>query len=341
MPPLTALLLTDGRQGHVSLAEGLLAAMARRRPIETVRVHVRRPRWLPARALSAIWNGGLAPEHVLRRLYGIDPATLPQAGVVVSAGGDTLAANAAAARLLAVPNLFYGSLRRYRPEDFSLVLTSYARNANLPNHVMALKPSRFDADRLPVARLEAGAPRTVGLLVGGDAGRAFRYTAGDWDGLLAFIDTLSRFDGTRWIASNSRRTPDAVSDRLAGLAEAGGPITRFIDVRRASAGSLEELFAAAEVLAVTSDSSSMVSEGVWVRRPVVVLAPCSGILTPDESGYRAWLAENGWTRTVSIEGLTAERFTVACSEITPLAFNPLDHLAAILAERLPQLLAKG
>lgn len=336
MPPLLVLQLSDGRPGHVTLSDGILAAIRRRRPIEVRRIEVRRPGWLPARVLSALSNARLAPERILRHVYGVAPAELTGAGLVVSAGGDTLAANVAAQRLLSVPNLFYGSLRRYRPEDFALVLTSYARNADRPRHVMTLKPSRFDADALALPPRPAGSPAVAGLLIGGDAGSEVRFATGDWDRLLAFTEAYARATGTRWIVTNSRRTPDALSERLASLVGKSA-IAELIDVKSAAPGTLDDLLRRAELLAVTADSSSMVSEGVWVRRRTISLAPARCALTPDETGYREWLAANGWIRSLDIATLTPERFGAALAEITPLAESPLDALARLLEQRLPAL----
>src|SRR5207244_39855 len=100
------------------------------------------------------------------------------------------------ARIRAVPNVFYGSLRLFDPHDFSIVLTSYARNAGLPNHVLALKPARLDPDRLRPAHTDkTSAPRTIGLLMGGDAG-PIAYTAADWTRLLALPSAMQRLQGT-------------------------------------------------------------------------------------------------------------------------------------------------
>lgn len=336
MPPLLALQLSDGRPGHATLSDGILAAIRRRRPVEVRRVEVRRPPWLPARVLSLVSNARTRPEHVLRRVYGVDPDIVAGVDLVVSAGGDTLAANVASSRLAGVANIFYGSLRRYPPTDFALVLTSYARNALRPRHAMTLKPSRFDADALALPPRAAGAPPLAGLLIGGDAGREVRFTASDWDRLLAFAEAYWRATGTRWIVTNSRRTPEAVSDRLAALVGPGA-IAELIDVRNARQGALEDLFRRAELLAVTADSSSMVSEGVWVRRKTISLAPAACNLTADETGYRDWLESNAWIRRLPIATLTPERFAAAVAEVRPLAESPLDALADLLAERLPQL----
>lgn len=331
MTALTALLISDGKPGHFHLADGILAAAQRLRPLDIHRLAVRRPRWLTPGLLWRLSTSGLSPTVVLGYAYGIDATTLPNAGLVVSAGGDTLAANIAASRLLGAPNIFYGSLRRYDPEQFALVLTSYERNATKPRHVMTLKPSRLDPDTLPP--VSGGAPRPpkfAGFLVGGDAGTV-RFAAQDWSRLATFLEATNKAHGTRWIVSNSPRTPSDVSDALARrAAEPGGPILELIDVRRAGTGSLDKLFAAAEMIIVTADSSSMVSEAVWARRPVLAVSPAGMTLPPDEQEYRRYLETNRWVGALDIASLTPVSLLAALAAVRPLAENPLDRLGAVL-----------
>jgi hypothetical protein len=341
MTAIDALLLSDGRPGHFNLAEGVLAAAERLHPLTVTRMEVRRPRWLTPGMLWRLSSSRFSPTVILGYAYGIDAAELPPAKLVVSAGGDTLAANVAAARLLSAPNIFYGSLRRYRPEDFALVLTSYERNAVKPRHVMTLKPSRLDPGTLPRPVAGSGAkwPAVAGLLAGGDAGTV-RFEAHDWSRLLAFVEATHRASGTRWVVSNSPRTPASFSDALARRAAVpNGPIREVIDVRSAGSGTLGGLFAAADAIMVTADSSSMLSEAVWARRPVISVSPEAMTLPADEQEYRRYLQRNGWTRPLAIAELTPERFLAELMSIRPLAENPLDHLASILAERLPGVLA--
>jgi mitochondrial fission protein ELM1 len=344
MRPLKALLISDGRPGHYHLAEGILAAIARCRPVETTRIEIDRRPWMPGRFLAALVNGGMSPSAVLRLGYGLKASRLRGADIVVSAGGDTLAANAAAARLLGVPNIFYGSLRRFKPEDFSLVLTSHARNSARPRHVVTLKPSAVDPDTLAQpTSLAVGTggsgPDIAGLLIGGNTA-TIRYGAQDWSQLIDFMRALHASAGTRWIVSNSRRTPQEASDRLAALAaEPGSPVESFIDVRSAGSETLAGLFARSELVIATVDSSSMVSEGVWVRRPVIAVAPASSRLSDHEQEYRDYLEASGWARSIAIADLKVERLLPALREIKPLSANPLDLLAATLGEKLPGLFA--
>src|SRR5690606_33238115 len=112
--------------------------IARRTPVSVVRVPIERRRLTPGRALAGALKFGIPAETVLRSGYTIGRALPKAVDLVISAGGDTLAANAAAACLYGAPNIFCGTLRHLPPEAFSLVVSSYARHAGLPRHLVAL-----------------------------------------------------------------------------------------------------------------------------------------------------------------------------------------------------------
>jgi uncharacterized protein len=335
--PLSILLISDGRPGHFNLAEGIVAAVARLRPVDVNRLEVKRPAWLPARVLSTLVNHGMAPERILGWLYGVDPGGLGHVDLIVSAGGNTLAANIAAAEITGAANVFYGSLRRYGAEDFALVMSSYAGPADEPNQVMTLKPSKLDPDELGVIADDSHeTARRLGLIIGGNSGTV-RFVEADWDRLLGFVRS-SGSSGVNWIVANAPRTPEAVSDRLAEMAAAdNSPIEQFIDVRTAGSGTLGILLSRAEAVVCTADSSTMLSETVWMRRPVVAVSPKAFSLPENEADYRAWLSKKGWTRQMSIQELAPETLETALDEIVVLDSNPMDGLAALLEERLPQL----
>jgi mitochondrial fission protein ELM1 len=205
---------------------------------------------------------------------------------------------------------------------------------------MSLKPSSIDPATLPARprgqRLGPGRPPGIaGLLIGGEAG-GFNYTPDDWTVLIGFLGETQRIWGTRWIVSNSRRTPGAVSDTLASLAAStDGPIVEYIDVRSVGAGTLRMLFERAEAIVCTVDSSTMISEAISALLPVIGVSPSSHTFTEEERGYRAFLAANGWYGSLPITELAPERFLAELAKLRPLTENPLDRLAAILKERLP------
>ena len=181
-------------------------------------------------------------------------------------------------------------------------------------------------------------PKLAGLLIGGNAG-PFRYRRKEWASLLDFARDVAKQWGTRWLVSTSRRTPDFVADRVAALAQDSGVVSRFIDYRTAGPGTLPQVFSEAEVIVSTEDSSTMISEAVSARLPVVGAAPSAHRFTDDEQDYRDFLIRNNWCRVLPIAALNPDAFARALSEIEPLAENPLDALAAKLKQRLPELFA--
>lgn len=340
MQPLKILILADDRPGHYHLSEGVAAAMGRRRPVSIETKRIKERGLLKGRIGASLLAAGLSPAHVLRFGYGIEASAINRPDVLITAGGDTLNANVALARLLGVPNIFCGTLRRHSSEAFALVISSYARHAGLPRHLVALKPNGMDPDTLGRDRpvLTPGKPpQLAGLLVGGDSG-LFRYTPEEWHRLQAFLVDSHRALGTRWIVSTSRRSPDQVADALASLARRDdGPITELIDFRTAGPGTLPGLLARVEAILCTEDSSTMLSEAVCARLPVVGVAPAEHAFKDEEREYRDFMLREGWCRFVPLAKLTPAAFSAALREVKPLHENHLDTLAGEIAQRLPQL----
>jgi mitochondrial fission protein ELM1 len=341
--PLKVIFLADTRPGHYHLAEGVIAAIARLRPVEVTRIEVKRKWIVPTRWLRRRINAeSFYPPRMLRMAYRIQADELPKADLVVSAGGETQMPNICVTRLFDVPNIFCGALLRgLGAENFSLVISSYDRDATSPRHMVVLKPSAIDPDALgrpaSIPRYGPGNhPHLAGLLIGGNAG-PIRYRAGEWERLLDFAKLLSQAWGTRWLISTSRRTPGHVADKVAELARDQSVVERFIDYRTAGPGTLPEIFGEAEMIVCTEDSSTMVSEAVSARLPVIGVAPAAHRFTDEESAYRAFLVRNNWSRVLPIAALTPDTFAAALSEIEPIKENPLDALAARLKERLPAL----
>jgi mitochondrial fission protein ELM1 len=341
--PLKIILLADTRPGHYHLAEGVIAAIARLRPVEVTRVLVKRKWIVPTRWLRRRINAkSFYPPRMLRMAYRIQAGELPQPDLVVSAGGETQMPNICVTRLFNVPSIFCGSLLRgLGPENFSLIISSYDSDAISPRHLVALKPAAIDPDALgrPAEIPRYGAelkPKLAGLLIGGNAG-PFRYTRAEWERLVAFAREVSQAWGTRWLVSTSRRTPDFVADMLAELAKDKSVVERFIDYRTAGPGTLPQIFATAEIIVCTEDSSTMISEAVSARLPAVGVAPAAHNFTDEEQAYREFMIGQGWCRVLPIAALTPDTLANALSEIEPIKENPLDALAARLKERLPQL----
>lgn len=342
MRPLTILILSDGRPGHYHLAEGVVAAIGRKRAVNVRTIAIDRRRATPGRLLAVALGLGVPPRVVVRTAYGSDLRTWGGADLIVSAGGDTLAANVSAARALGAPNIFCGTLRHFAPEAFALVISSYARHAGMPRHLVALKPNGIDPDKLSAqAGRSSGAigapPQVAGLLVGGPSG-LFHWRDDEWERLASFLEASWLQLGLRWVVSTSRRTPDAMADRLQNMTEGlNGPIEDLIDFRIAGPGTLPRLFGRVDAILATEDSSTMLSEAVCARLPVIGVSPERHTFKDEEAEYRAFLTSEGWCRSVPLAHLTPSRFLEALREVRPLRENHLDKLAESIAERLPEL----
>jgi mitochondrial fission protein ELM1 len=342
--PLRALLFSDGKPGHHRQAEGVLAAIGRLRPVWAAQREVKRRLLVPTRTLLQFVNHGLSPAAILRIGYGVDAAALPRADLIVSAGGETLAANAAAARLFSAPNVFIGRLRRLERERVGVILVSLESLATHPNCLVCLPPSPIERKgRASGGGLERWGrtrpPHRVGVLIGGNSG-TLRYSTADWHTLTQFLLAAHRSAAIRWLVTTSRRSGAAIAGSLAQLAgDAASGIEMFIDYRKPGRSSLAAIYGAADAILCTDDSTSMISEAVGACLPVVAVRPRAGRLEKREREYRELLATKGWYRALPLSGLTTEAFLAALEEIAPRTSSPLDELAAALRNRLPGLFA--
>lgn len=341
MSPIKVILFADHRPGHYHVSEGVVKALGRVADVDCTRIDIQRRKLLPNRFMRSLLKRGTSPEKLIGLGYRFKTSELPEADLIVSSGGETLIANIATARLLGAQNIFCGSLRKLAPENFSLVLTSYDRLENEPRHAIVLKPNTMDPDALgrggalPEFSLEAP-PRRVACLIGGDSGY-FTFTEEEWRGLADRLKDISRAYGMKWLISTSRRTGDLAGDIFAELAQDEGVVERFVDYRTAGPGTLPDILARADAVLCTADSSSMVSEAVSARQPVIGIRPAVSGYKPEEAEYLDFMAARNWCRFFDLGEFDATLFMSALGEITPTQENHLDMLAGVLQTRLPDL----
>ncbi len=338
MKTIEVLLLVDDNPGHYHLAEGVITALERLVCTNVTRIRIERNWWAPGRLLAKMANAKAANKVMLKLGYGINLDDLAAAQLVISAGGNTLGANVAAARALGADNIFIGSVRRFQPENFSIVVTSYERFADLPRHLVSLKPCKLDPDAMSRSKRSQTTPAIAGLLLGGDTPR-YKYTSDEWQRLADMVDAVHKRNGTRWLISNSRRTSEFASDLFAQKAAGSDSGIEFIDFRTAGPGTLGRIFETADIIACTEDSSTMISEAIAARIPVIGLTPEIHSFSPQEQEYRHYLQHNNWTRSLSIDSLSPEVIERTLAEIIPMEENHLDLLASRLKQRLPGLLS--
>lgn len=326
------LIISDGRPGHYRQSEAIVAALARKRPVETARVEARAGKAIP-RALAPRLARWLPPRLYLAVVHGLSESDFPACDLVVSAGAVTFGANIALAKLRGIPNVVAGSLRGIDPRDVSLTLLPYARARDLPNHACLIKPAAIDPDTLPKARawegFASGEERKIGVLVGGPTANA-AFAPPDWERLAALLGECAGEQGISLRIATSPRTPQGAYDALEPLA--GRANVRFIDFREAGPGSAGPVYEC-DAMLVTADSMSMITEAVAAQRPAVALAPARTQPNADDEAVES-LVKDGRLRVLALADASAQSLDPAFASITPMRENHLDVLAETVLSRV-------
>jgi mitochondrial fission protein ELM1 len=332
------LIVSDGLGGHDRSSYGILAALKKYRCVEAVLLPVEERRGKSRRLKRALarllpfgpfWNNFY---RVGKRLSPANPVpainAVPERPIdlVVSTGPATAAANIALARHFGAKNIYFGFPEFRLADGFTLLLCPAApqRGANV---AYALRPSELDAAALPEARAigEGGEERTAALLIGGDS-RHYTYAARDMDILAERLADLSAaMPWLRWTVFDSRRTPKRGLQRFAEiLARSAAPI----DVVRYSEAGLLSNSAAfkSDLVLVTADSMSMISESVAARRPTGILFPDDYQASRRDRLEHELLTSKGTAFELKFSALEAKAIMAALPGIRLMAESQLDIL---------------
>jgi mitochondrial fission protein ELM1 len=327
--PYHILLLKDHRPGHYRKSDGVAKAIARHIPVSVADIAVRARLGVPTRLQRKALSLERFGPALLRLVWGIRQASITPPDLIISTGADTLAPNALLARHFGCRNIFIGTIRDISPESFSAVLSARPEFLGRERHFIVLSPSGVDPDALgeaaPIGSPERLWGRTLALLVGGPA-PGYSFSDGDWEVVKSLLQAGLEA-GAHWFVTTSRRTPDAVADRLAMTAAALSGKVQFIDYRQAKAGSIDPLFNADAIL-VTEDSNTMISEAVAARRPVVVLRPER---LASEMSSLGLLRDQRRVGVVPMREATIERVVEAVLSCRPLEENPMETLYRLLS----------
>jgi len=251
--------LTTGEQGMRTQARGLAEAVAD----DTREVTV-------ARA-GALWFPGGSANR-LRRL-GLAP---PWPDILVTCGRRSVALSIAIGRASG-GRVFRVHIQdpRTDPAAFDLVLAmghdriaASEKVIKLASALHDLTPGKLDAaaDAWRARFAALGRP-LVGVLVGGDL-RGRRFGRADSDALVDGLARLRQETGAAFAITPSRRTPEALRRRLE--AAFGGDGRGFV-WNLAGPNPYRAILALADRLVATSDSVSMISEALFLPKPVDVL----------------------------------------------------------------------
>lgn len=326
------LLLLDKKPGHFHQTEGVAQIVARLTPVDIERIPIRRGLLAHNDVLRFVMRRAHEdPALWLKRLYGIDLKQIGPADAIIGSGRPTIAAGILLSRLRNVPFVYSGEIRGYDTTDVALQIVNSPRAAGHPRAAYAPVPGKIDSDALPVPRrlhtLADLSGAEVSLLIGGNS-HGHVFTDHEWRRLGGLIEEAAREYGIRWRVSTSRRSPARLGDDFARLA-ANGAILEFVDYRTAGAGSADRLFGA-DAVVVTEDSTSMISEGLAARRPVIALKPAK-VAPSSVNETVAAMAAGGGLAILPIGTATPQQLASTLTTLKLPVLHPRDVIAAAVA----------
>lgn len=341
LPALRVWVLSDGRPGHFNQAKGVLRALERHYAVDA--------RWIDLRLRLAAWRLPLGwwlnrradpgPAGRLGLFYRLDALPAERPDLIVSAGGNTLYANAWLGRALGVRNLFVGDIRRLRPRCFWRVLSYCRRQPSPPFLHWPITPVPIVGEELAARgaafRAEhglAGQPLWT-VLVGGDGG-GYRYDRQDWDNLVQWLARSGKSEGVRWLVVTGRRSGAEIERLLAE--KTGAAWVAAISLYSREQGSrYMDFLAAGDRLVCTEDSHMMLTEAISAGKPVLAVRPADARPQPTNRQFLEMYEQGGYLQRQTLADLAKGNATWQAARpsgfVSPLA-GLGDLLRGCLAE---------
>lgn len=334
------LVIHDGNKGHLKQSMSLVAKLKQHKDgwvgVDTtfdVKVIEAKFKSWSMKAFIKVFNPYLSPRHPFQKLL-LPACMVPESlaeimaqtpDIIISCGAagsgvSTMLKKKAGARNIVILNPGFVTrddfdlvivprhdVWEWKPFKQNVVITDLALNPVTP---ASLERTRAEA----TAEYGPSVGTSVGLLIGGN-NRSFRFTQKVTETLLqGIIQLCTRFGGGLY-CTTSRRTPRMV-DRALEDALKTKPFCRSLIKGRddIDPATVEKILACSDVIVVSGESISMVSEAISSGKPVVVFMPQK--VLPVYTKYEKFiknLVQKGFVTKVGVEelgGITPDRLTL-------------------------------
>jgi len=335
-----AWIISEGSPGHISQSVGLAAALKEKIPL-TVQTFECRPRLNGVmRSVVRAWMGSQGKPLSRTRLENwlhVQPMPAPDAkpDLIISSGGKSVFAGRSLAAQTGAPYVFLGERKPYRSEWFHTVFTPSTLERGVNDFLIEMIPTQITRARVEQAAgewPERPNERVWAMIVGGKSA-SHSFAPSDWDALAAGMNRLAKAHGIRWLLTTSRRT-GAESEKHLRAKLSSDLLAKGVWWSENPEKKVAAFLGAAEVVFVTQDSVTMVTEAVASARPVLVLRPASVNLPANSflPGYFDNLERAGRIRRMSFKtfsqaGIDTSGFSLRERAVT-------DELAELLLARL-------
>ena len=335
----TIWIISEGSPGHVSQSQGLVAALAEKIPVGKRQFECRpRINGFVRHLIRLFWmgkNGRPLPDSMLYELLGLERAkeNEPAPDLIISSGGRSVFAARTLAVKHRVPFVFLGERKPYPPEWFHTVFTPSLLETAANDLRMDVIPTKITPEIVNQAAADwSNKPsgRLWSMLIGGKS-RSHDFRDADWEKLTIGMTELAKREGIRWLVTTSRRTGKEVEARLKNLLPPEIVADAVWWCHQAEK-KFPAYLGAAEVIWVTQDSVSMVTEAVATNKPVVVIQPARMTFpaTSFMPGYLANLESLGMIARLPIAELAEVKQDFLTNP------RPLIMATEVMAEQLCQ-----
>jgi mitochondrial fission protein ELM1 len=309
--------LVDDKPGNTTQSLGVAEALAARHPdsqIELKTMELGPLSRLPNRLLGARLCGYDAPSRA-----GVSAAPYPD--IAIAAGRRLVPALRAIKKANPATRIIYLMHPQVPLSEFDLVaMPAHDNPPNLPNVMVTsgavhrkLAPHNPQAD----ARFTAMPHPRILLLAGGNTGDCY-FAPADWRCLGRTVAHVAATHGGSVMATTSRRTGEEATNALAEALPEGSYFHRW---SAEGVNPYHAMLAASDVLVVTGESMSMISEACAMGVPVLLFVPAAGV-SAKHARFHAQVLASGHARMLDANSQV---------DWTPPA--PLDE-AGRVAERI-------
>ena len=329
------LVLSDGRPGHYNQSLAVAEAIKQSEPLSDVtlmEVKVKKNRkYLLRLLLNCNWGRKWLKEHMtpvkIAWFYeGYNYKKSPD--IVVSAGKDTSMLNALLGMMYDAKTLFVGHPKKLDHDLFSAVLT--VLDLGFENQILLdVAPttiSLVEPEKRSSALLELGLDENAHykvLLIGGN-GSGYIYDSEDIKNLIEGVNK----ENENWLVTTSRRTDILFEEKMKKMMNA----SYFVDYNKEPQRIMKNFLLVAEIVYVTEESASMVSEAIASGKPVVTLRPTKS--NPDTNYQKILEKFEKEKRIVRISIEEMKSFKVDMENFHLLQQSSLDELRYKLKEVL-------
>jgi mitochondrial fission protein ELM1 len=328
-------LIDEGHAGHRSQSRGLAEAIERQAEAKAheLLLDYRVPGWLRPALRRYLAVSPTPHERIFRACYRLPALPRSPPDLLISSGGRTVLAANYLRRHFGCRHVYLGPPEPFAPACFDLILSpvehrGYRSVLKTDFLLTTVSPDGIAGEGAHLRRVADTSERgRLGAVLIGGRSRSSVFEDKDWQQLAWGLNSLHHTAGWKWLITTSRRTGRQAEDLLRRLIvpEALLDATWWNEEQRKVLGAYLD---ASDVVLVTRDSLTMISEAVASGKPTVVVEPAERRPSSYLDSVLGEHCETGRILCVACSGLPAAE--VAISTLSPVSTRAADDYARVL-----------